>query len=171
MRVGLIGLGAIARGVLDLVQPSEDIRIVGVLVAHPNKQRAGPALRICRRVEDLIDLHPEVVVEAAGHAALRCYAPLILRSGIDLLLVSVGALADPATERSIVSAARGGKSHAIVASGAIGALDALAAASVGGLSRVTHTTRKPAAALLPNNEAEGLPEPREWSHGSAREGA
>ena len=171
MRVALIGLGTIARGVLELLQPADHIDVVGALVAHPNKPRPGVHVRLCVRIEDLLALQPEVVVELAGHAALRCHAPSVLRAGIDVLMLAVGALAEPHTERSIVEAARAGKSRAIVVSGGIGGLDAIAAASAGHLTRVTHFTRKPARALLPPDEAAALREPRELFAGSAREGA
>ena len=171
MRVGLIGLGAIGGGVVQLLRPVDDVEVVGALVANPNKPRlGGHGPRLCRRIEDLIALAPEVVVEAAGHAALRCYGPLVLRSSIDLLMVSVGALADPGTEAAIQDAAARGKSRAIVVSGAIGALDALSAACVCGVSRVTHTTRKPPRNLLPEDEAARLRQPSILFKGSAREG-
>src|SRR6266851_314343 len=125
MRVGLIGFGAIGQGVLKLLRPEDDIEVVGALVANP----AGRAAPICRDLGELLDAGPEVVVEAAGHAALRCYGPPILRAGIDVLMVSVGALADTDTERAIRAAASAGGSRAVVVSGAIGALDALAAAA------------------------------------------
>ena len=171
MRVGLIGLGAIGQGVLRLLQAGDGIDVVGALVASPNKPRPGHhAPGLYRRIEDLIALEPEVVVEAAGHAALRCYGPLVLRSGIDLLMVSVGALADPASEAAIREAASVGKSQAIVVSGAIGALDSLAAANVCGLTSVTHTTRKPPRNLLPADAAASLREPKMLFNGSARDG-
>jgi aspartate dehydrogenase len=171
MRVGFIGLGTIARGVLELLQPEDGIEIVGALVAHPNKPRPGCHVRLCTRVEDLIARKPEVVVEAAGHAALRCHGPTVLRAGIDLLILAVGALAEPDTERAIVAAAEAGRSRAIIVSGGIGGLDAIASASAGELRRVTHFTRKPSRALLPPDEASTLREPRELFAGSAREGA
>src|SRR5262249_57742614 len=95
----------------------------------------------------------------------------VLRAGIDLLMVSVGALADPSVERAILASACAGGGRAIVVSGAIGGLDALAAAAVGGLTSVTHITRKPARALLSPDEAAILTEPRELFCGTAREGA
>jgi aspartate dehydrogenase len=90
---------------------------------------------------------------------------------VDLLMVSVGALAEPSVETAIVEAARAGHAQARVACGAIGALDAIAAAAVGGLERVTHTTRKPARTLLAAEDAAGLEGPREIFRGSARQGA
>ena len=166
MRVGLIGLGTIARGVLDLIEPDEDIEIVGAIVAHPNKARAGCRVPTCQGVEELLRHQPEIVAEMGGHAALRCHGPGVLTAGIDLLMLSVGALAEPETEQAIAEAACTGRSQAIVLSGGIGALDAIAAARVGGLQRVTHTTRKPARTLLGHD----LAEPRELFAGSAREG-
>jgi aspartate dehydrogenase len=87
------------------------------------------------------------------------------------MLVSAGALAEPAVEQAIVQAACAGRSQAIVVSGAIGGLDALASAAVGGLTRVTHTTRKPARALLSAADAASLRVPRELFRGSGRAGA
>jgi aspartate dehydrogenase len=171
MRVGLIGFGAIGRGLQALLEPGDDIQLIGALVARPTLLRGQNTITMCASVEDLLALGPEVVVEAAGHDALRCHGPSILGAGIDLLMVSVGAFADPAVEDAIVDSACTGKSRAVVVSGAIGALDAIAAARVGGLSRVTHTTRKPARALLPADEARALQAPRELFRGTAREGA
>ena len=171
LRVGLVGFGAIARGVVRLLRAEDDVDLVGALVADQGKSRDETAPKIFASVEELLEQRPEVVVELAGHAALRSYGPPILRAGVDLMLVSVGALAEPAVEQAIVEAACAGRSRAIVVSGAIGGLDAIAAAGVGGLSRVTHTTRKPARALLSASEAAELREPRELFRGSAREGA
>jgi aspartate dehydrogenase len=169
MRVGLIGLGAIARGVLRLARPEDGLQFVGAVVGDPTRPRGDALPPICGNVEELIATRPDVVVELGGHAALACHGPAVLRAGIDLLLVSVGAMAEPAVEQAIVEAACAGHSRAIVVSGAIGGLDAIAAAAVGGLSSVTHTTRKPARTLL--GEGSAIDEPCELFSGSAREGA
>jgi aspartate dehydrogenase len=84
--------------------------------------------------------------------------------------VSVGALAEPDTYVALVGATNGG-GRLVVASGAIGALDAISAAALGGLERVTHTTRKPPRSLLDREEADALTEAREVFRGSARDGA
>jgi len=172
MRVGLIGLGAIGRGVIQLLRPEDDVALVGALVADPRKSRPHGGPTLCSSIEELLEKRPEVVVEVAGHEAVRCFGPQVLRAGIDLIVVSVGALANADVERAILESAKLGGSRVFVASGAIGALDAIASAAVcGGLKRVTHTTRKPARALLEPAEAAELTEPRELFRGSAREGA
>jgi aspartate dehydrogenase len=168
LRVGLIGCGTIARGVLQLLESDERITIVRALVRNAAQQAP---VALCTGVAELLAAQPDVVVEAAGHEALRCHGPAVLRAGVPLVLLSVGALADRDTECALMDAARAGGSRAIVASGAIGALDALAAAAVGGLEQVTHTTRKPARALLEPSPAAALTEPKELFRGSAREGA
>jgi aspartate dehydrogenase len=170
MRVGLIGLGTIARGVLELLTPADAIEVIAAVVKHPDKPRPGVAVRVCRDVDELLELGPDVGVELGGHAALACHGPRVLRAGIDLLMLSIGALAQPSVERALLDAAHDGESQAVVLSGGIGALDAISSAKIGGLERVMHTTRKPARALLPVAEAEALREPVELFCGSAREG-
>jgi len=141
-------------------------------VREPGRARvAASSFPLVATPDALLALRPAIVVEAGGHAALAMHAPTILRSGRDLLAVSVGALADPATYDALLTAAHEGGGRIVVASGAIGALDALAAAALGGLDRVTHTTRKPAHTLLPAAEAATLTAEREIFRGSAREGA
>src|SRR6476659_3103321 len=104
-------------------------------------------------------------------AASACPLRVGLLGGRDLVIVSVGALADAALERELRMAARDGGGRLVVASGAIGALDALAAAAIGGLEQVKHTTRKPPRSLLPPEEADALESPRELFNGSARAAA
>ena len=61
-------------------------------------------------LEQLLDQHPEVIVEGSGHDALRQYGPRILQAGCDLLTLSVGALANaantPERARTILTRAR-----------------------------------------------------------------
>lgn len=173
LRVGLIGLGAIGRRVVELArdQPANGIEIVGALVRNPDRPREDCAVPLVATVAELLALRPDVVVEAAGHEALREHGPAVLRSGCDLLFLGVGAFANPDVERAITDAAIEGGACARVASGAIGGLDAISAAAVGGIESVTHTTRKPARTLLPHDQADALTEPLEIFRGPAREGA
>lgn len=174
LRVGLIGLGAIGQGVTRLIRErglAGELVLVGALVRDPTRERPPGSPPVVTALDRLLALQPDVVVEAGGHGALREHGPRVLAAGYDLLAVSIGALADPATEAALLAAAHEGGARLRVASGAIGALDALAAAAVGGLDRVTHTTRKPPHTLLSPDEAVALTGPREVFRGTAREGA
>ncbi|HEU5422813.1 MAG TPA: aspartate dehydrogenase [Nitrolancea sp.] len=165
-RVGLIGLGAIGRSLANLAAGRDDLALVGALVRDTRKDR-GVAVPVVSTLAELLALGPEVVVEIAGHEGLRQHGAAALRAGYDLIAVSVGALADPALQDELLEAAQASGRQVKVASGAIGALDAIAAARLGGLERVTHTTRKPATTLL-GAEGATLREPRELFRGPAR---
>lgn len=142
MTIGIIGEGAIGRYVADALR-SRGLGPQAVLT------RSGPACNSggVVRATALNEL-PEglsLMVDCAGHAALAQYGPALLARGVDVVTLSLGALADPALEANLTEAARRGGAQLHLASGAIGALDALRAARVGGLESVTYTGRKPPA--------------------------
>src|SRR5579884_1829802 len=170
LRVGLIGYGAIGQDVVRLVaeRAAEAITIVGALVRDPDRKR-DPALPTVATLPALLALYPHVVVEVAGQAGLLEHGEQVLQAGIDLMLLSVGALADPHFFHGLLQAAEWGHAHITIASGAIGGLDALASASLGELTSVIHTMRKPPASLLAAEEAARLAEAREIFRGNARE--
>jgi aspartate dehydrogenase len=167
----LIGFGAIGQPVVDLAERYRDeFEIVAAFTRSGVPRQRATSLPLVGTLDELLRLRPDVVVEIAGHDALREHGPHVLSAGIDLVAVSVGVLAIPEVERDLLAAAQEGGSQIRVASGAIGALDALAAAAIGGIDRVTHTTRKPARTLL-GDEANGITDEREVFNGPAREAA
>ena len=173
LRVGLIGFGAIGQDIAHLVKEraSADMMLVGALVRHPTRPRPAGSPKIVATCSALVAEQPDVVVEVAGHEGLREHASALLRAGIDLLLVSSGALAEPEVLDELLVAAQAGSAQARVVSGGIGALDALAAASLGGSIQVIHTLRKPPQTLLTSEEAVRLTTACEVFRGSARQAA
>lgn len=139
LRVGLLGYGAIGSVIgHELLQEYPGCELVGVVA-----KRAPRALR-CRSVDQLIE-RSDIIVEAAGHSAVRQHARTIIAAGVDLLVLSVGALADELLQADL----RSGPGRLLISSGALGGIDLLRAASLsGGLDKVMLTTRKPVAALL-----------------------
>jgi aspartate dehydrogenase len=141
--IAVIGYGAIA----GYVQRALSDQITAV-VARAGRQAAArsvfPGLPV---VTDISNLPQDVnlVVDCAGHEGLRAHGTNALYAGLDVLTVSIGALADASLSATLALAAKTGNSHLILASGAIGALDALSAASVGELDSVVYTGRKPPA--------------------------
>lgn len=133
MRFGVIGNGAIARYVRNhLGDPA-------VTLLHRPPQYDTPWIGEVDQIPDGIDL----MIDCAGHAALAQHGPSILRRGIPLVTVSLGALADEDLHRQLETAAQEGQTQLHLASGAIGALDCLRAARVGTLETVTYCGRKP----------------------------
>jgi aspartate dehydrogenase len=144
-RIGLIGFGAIGRTLAEAIGAHADLGVVGVLERAELAERiAGDVPRGARVVtgaDDLLGLGPDIVVECAGHQALHMHGEKVLRGGIDLLVASVGALADVALEERLRKAAGAG-ARVLVPAGAIAGLDALGAARYAGLDRVDYTGRK-----------------------------
>jgi aspartate dehydrogenase len=126
-------------------------------------------------IDALIAAGPQVVMECAGHSAVKEFAAPLLRAGIDVIVSSVGALADDAIRNELLTAERGG-GRALLPAGAIAGLDGLLAARLAGLDEVTYTSFKPPHAwrgtaaehVLDLNHPEAE---REFFAGSAREAA
>ncbi|MEJ0067885.1 MAG: aspartate dehydrogenase [Pseudomonadota bacterium] len=92
---------------------------------------------------DALATRPDLAVECAGHGGVAEHGPALLRRGIDLVVSSVGALADPALHEALRAAAAAGRAKLLLIAGAVGGIDALGAARVGGLDRVCYISRKP----------------------------
>ena len=153
-RVVVIGAGAVGRQLAVLIvdgAAGATSHLAGFLVRDADRHRDLGLLHrvpVVTSVADAVALRPDVVVEAAGHEAMRSTVPELLAAGIDVLAISAGALADPATAAAIGQAADRGGSRLRIPSGAIAGLDAISAAAVGRVDRVVHTVRKPPIALL-----------------------
>ena len=139
MKIAIIGQGAIATYVRAQIGQHGITEIARIV--RPGKEAAGPTPRISS-LDDLPG-KPDLIVDCGGHAALAAHGPVALARGIDVLTVSLGALADLALHDRLVKAARTGSARLQLASGAIGGLDALRSAAVGRLDQVTYTGRKP----------------------------
>jgi aspartate dehydrogenase len=141
-----IGSGAIAEAVVNYLAGNEATR-AGAAIIEPGtdahaREVFGDGVAIGYGI-DQIDVPIDLAVDCAGHPALRQHGAAILSRGIDLITVSSGALGDAALYDDLAAAARQAGSKLRVVSGAIGALDALAAAGVGELTTVTYRGRKP----------------------------
>ncbi len=134
MQIAIMGKGAIAQYVAQAVADDDSVVLVGHVV---RTAQVGA-------VTDVADLPPVgLLIDCAGHAGLAAHGVQALSLGIDVLTLSLGALADDALSQDLTQAAVDGGATLHLASGAIGALDALRAARVGGLTSVTYTGRKP----------------------------
>jgi aspartate dehydrogenase len=141
-RVGLIGHGAIGTVVAAELLSG---RVAGSTLSAV-LTRSGTAPRRVDTVEGLIE-RSDVVVEAAGPHSVAKDGPSILEAGVDLLVVSVGALVDDDLRERLCDPDLPGR--LLVSAGAIGCLGLLRAARImGSLERVELTTTKLPAALL-----------------------
>ncbi|WP_301297640.1 aspartate dehydrogenase [Herbaspirillum rubrisubalbicans] len=129
------------------------------------------------RIDDRMRGHrPDLLIECAGHQAIGEHIIPALQRGIACMVVSIGALSEPGLVEQLEAAARTGHTQVQLLSGAIGAIDALAAAKVGGLDSVVYTGRKPPQAWKETPaesvvDLDGLTQAAMIFEGSAREAA
>jgi aspartate dehydrogenase len=161
-KVGLIGCGAIGTLIAEAVE-RKIVACDGLILYDQDKKKAETLktslhfpVTMAASLDELLRLKPKVIVEAASQQAAREYVGRIAAEGIELIVMSTGALLDLNVQSS--------KVH--VPSGAIGGLDALSSAALAGIDEVILTSRKNPRALDMNNK-----EPKVVYEGSAEEAA
>jgi aspartate dehydrogenase len=146
--IALIGYGGIARDVIAALHHA-GVTCVGAL-CRPGREAAArialPGVEIVDSLDALLARTPGIVAEVAGQKAVADYGPEVLRRGIDLLVISIGALAEQKLLAKLKSAAHDGGGRIFLPAGAIGGIDAIAAMRLGGLNAVRYRSRKPPAA-------------------------
>jgi aspartate dehydrogenase len=141
--VTLIGFGAIGRAVFQRLRDTDGLRITHIVVSPARvaalQAELGPAVQ----VTDQVPASSRLVLECAGHSALTQHVVPALARGVECAVLSVGALSEPGLPEQLAQAAALGHTQVHLLSGAMGGIDALAAARLGGLDEVTYTGRKP----------------------------
>jgi aspartate dehydrogenase len=142
----LIGYGAMGRTVHGELGSSTRARVDCILETADRcasvQREVGPAIKVVQAIEELAEL-PDLALECAGHEAVATFVPELLRQGVDTIIASVGALAEPGLPERLESAALAGDAQLVLVPGAIAGIDALSAARVRSLDAVTYTGRKP----------------------------
>lgn len=152
----LLGFGAIGRQLVKQLQPEREagtIRVQSVVrdvTAH--RRRGDLGVELLTITDDDADAtwaalvgQADVVVECAGVAPARTHGPAVISAGKDLVLTSVGALADADSREALLA----GPGQLHVTHGAIGGFDVLgSAADAGGLDTVAIRTHKLAGSLI-----------------------
>jgi aspartate dehydrogenase len=145
-RVILIGYGALGQAIVAALRDDTTTKITDVLIRAGRTSQAEdnlpPAIRAITSLEEL-EYKPDLILEVASHSAVATYVPDALMRGIDVALASIGALADDRLYCELTESARCGASQLHLLSGAVGAIDALAAYREGILQDVIYIGRKP----------------------------
>jgi aspartate dehydrogenase len=138
VKVGLIGCGAIGTVLAEAIE--RKLVVCDELVVYDFDSSKAQKLKntikfpvtIVENFDALLASKPKVIVEAASQQAAKEYVPKIVAVGIELIVMSTGALLDLNIDLS--------KVH--IPSGAIGGLDALSSAALAGIDDVVLTSRK-----------------------------
>ncbi len=178
-RLAFIGWGAINSRVGALLRQRETpVEIAAVATIDTPEARAAlpQGVAFLGTPDELAALKPDLVIEAAGRAAISQWAPAALAASPAMITASTSAFSDDALLAWLADLAERHGSRIEVPSGAIGGIDALASAAVLGLDEVAHQIIKPPRAWK-NTPAEelvtldGLTERTIFFTGTARQAA
>ncbi len=179
LRIGIVGLGAIG-GALAARLAAGEPRLALVGIATRDRAKAETALAARGLAIPLLTLNDlaaasDVVVDCAAGSALRDIAAAAFKRGRKLVTVNAAALLD---HMDLVDAAGKAGAQIVVATGALLALDAVAAAALGRIDRATMRNRKPpkgwagAPYVLANGiDLAAIDQPTRIFAGTAREAA
>ena len=181
-RFGFIGFGAMARYVLKVLEGYNGAvpELIGILdtldAVGGLRTELANRVPVVETLEQLLALRPDLVVECSVSTVVRSHAEDVLKSGTNLLVISLSAFAEPGLLDCVRAAAMTGGAQLILPAGAIGGIDAIAAARLGGLRYVRLTSTKPPKAWkgTPAEQVVDLDDPRTAAtlfRGSAGEAA
>lgn len=143
LSVTLVGWGAIAQSIHARLKSQTKIRVTHIVVRDVRvsevQAHVDSGITVCADVP----AHAQLVLECAGHDALSQHVVPALERGIECAVLSVGALSQLGLPERLEAAALAGQTQVHLLAGAIGGIDAIAAAKMAGLTQVTYTGRKP----------------------------
>lgn len=142
-KVGILGCGAIgsliAQAVESKIVECDELILYDYNTGKAEKLHKSSHVKsiVVESVDEMIANKPTIIVESASQQAVKQYLPKILKAGIEVLVMSVGALLDSEQSSRLVH----------TPSGAIGGIDAIASAALAGIYEVSLVTRKNPQAL------------------------
>jgi aspartate dehydrogenase len=141
--VTLVGFGAIGRAIYQRLQSNPLCKVTAIVVRSSSVNALQAELGTNVRVIDTVPSNAKLVLECAGHEALKAHVLPALKAGVECAVLSVGALSEAGLPEALEAAAALGNTQVHLLSGAIGGIDAIAAAKIEGIDRVTYSGRKP----------------------------
>lgn len=155
LKIALIGCGSIGTTLAKAIDAGKagEVKLVWLYDLKPEKSGAlAKKLRskpkIAKKVAQIYaDKATNLVIEAASQKAVALYALDVLKSGKDLMVMSVGAFSDEKLLKSVRRASEKSGRRVYIPSGAILGIDGVKAAMLGEIEEVALATRKPPATL------------------------
>lgn len=147
--IAVIGYGALGHILVDAIldKLKEDYRLVGIfdqMLDEKSIEAKGETIPLYESFDALLAGDTDIVVEIAGVGAVKEYIVPLLEAGKDVVITSVGALADTALYDAIESAAKKAGRKVHITSGAIGGFDLMRTFTLmGGVVSEIQSTKAP----------------------------
>ncbi|HDD60334.1 MAG TPA: aspartate dehydrogenase [Euryarchaeota archaeon] len=161
MRIGILGCGFIGTTIAKTLEGHPKVTAINLFDIDDSKSK-GLSLTVegsryfpFERWEEFIE-ESDLVVEAASHRAVETYARETLKRGKDIMILSVGALADDALWEDMKRLAEERGGRIFIPSGAISGIDGIKSASLGRIEEVVLTTIKPPKGLKGSEVLAGM---------------
>jgi len=155
LRISLIGCGNIASIIQEHCIVADIVAVLDMDKEKSIRFAQESGAEACQDIEGLLRIPSDIVVEAAAPIAVRNMGRKVLESGKDLMVMSVGGLAEKDFREGLLEVARRNGKKIYIPSGAIGGLDAISSANVGKIDSITLETTKPPSSLgIDNKERE-----------------
>ena len=176
--VGIIGMGSmgsfVSRAILSGKVPGVKLLAVAEIRRLPDdlgRELKANSVSVVDSFDSLFKFPIRLALECANQEVVKECAFLFIDKGIDLLIMSVGAVVQENFLQDLSRRAEEKGVRIYLPSGAVGAIDALQAAKIQGLDEVTLTTRKPPRSLgkIEGVDLEGLKEALVIFEGPAKE--
>lgn len=143
LSVCLVGYGAIGQAIVQRLAGHARLKISHVVVRAERVAQIQATLPAGIQAVSQVPHDVRLVLECAGHSALHAHVLPALARGVDCAVLSVGALSAIGLPEALQEAASQGGAQLHLLPGAIGGIDAIAAAKQAGLTMVRYTGRKP----------------------------
>lgn len=130
LKLGIAGCGYLGNIIADaycngLLEGYELVGAISRSRESVEKLAEKTGCKACDSIEELLELKPDYIAEAASGQLVKDIAEKVLSHGSNLVVLSIGAFADQAFYEKAVETARENGTRIHIASGAIGGFDVL----------------------------------------------
>ncbi|MDD3406700.1 MAG: aspartate dehydrogenase [Methanomicrobium sp.] len=153
IRVGLLGCGNVAEVIASEGSGINITALYDFVHSHAENLSKITGAPAYEKFEDFIAQDLDIVVEAASVGAVYSHAEDVLVSGKDIVILSVGALADSEFKNRLIKIASEKNRKIRIPSGAIMGLDNLKIGQISGISKLLlRTTKNPRSLRIETSE-------------------
>ncbi len=146
IHVGLMGCGNIGR---VIAKGQDNFKIIAVYDTSGERAEAfGKEFSAASHADfsKFLSEPCDIIVEAASVGAAKAHAEAVLKTGKDIVIMSVGALADPEFKNKLIETARENSCKIHIPSGAVLGLDNIKVGQIAHVDKILlKTTKNPAS--------------------------